>query len=188
MRASAAYKTYLSLATGAVTPKKVRKFKKLVSPLKKKTLVIIEEPESAKKVVPFKKPSRKQSTSVQIRDTPGVSVSKKKAPATTNRSKGIDLLSEAALFEEVQVKRVLKRSRRETTIHQAGGSGDGASFQPEVLDEPKGKSIDTHEGTGMKPMVSNVSKADSSESEYESWGDSGDEDAKFQQDDEEDAL
>nr|GEU71102.1 hypothetical protein [Tanacetum cinerariifolium] len=32
-----------------------------------------------------------------------------------------------------------------------GGSGDGASFQPEVLDEPKGKSVDTHEGTGLKP-------------------------------------
>ncbi|GJT65219.1 hypothetical protein Tco_1016699, partial [Tanacetum coccineum] len=44
---------------------------------------------------------------------------KKKAPATTDKSKGIDLLSEAALLEEAQVP-----------------------------DEPKGKSIDTHEGTG----------------------------------------
>ncbi|GKD60086.1 hypothetical protein Tco_1297595 [Tanacetum coccineum] len=39
---------------------------------------------------------------------------------------------------------------------------------PEVPDEPKGKSIDTHEGTGLKPGVLDVSKADSSESEYES--------------------
>nr|GEV62076.1 hypothetical protein [Tanacetum cinerariifolium] len=37
------------------------------------------------------------------------------------------------------------------------------------------KSIDTHEGTGLKPGVLDVSKTDSSESEYESWGDSGDE-------------
>nr|GFC19271.1 hypothetical protein [Tanacetum cinerariifolium] len=42
---------------------------------------------------------------------------------------------------------LLERSRWETTIHQACGSGDGAGFQPEVLDEPKGKSVDTHEGT-----------------------------------------
>ncbi|GKF40269.1 hypothetical protein Tco_0120330 [Tanacetum coccineum] len=46
-------------------------------------------------------------------------MSKKKAPTTTDRSKGIDLLSEAALLEEAQVP-----------------------------DEPKGKSVDTHEGTG----------------------------------------
>nr|GEZ62583.1 hypothetical protein [Tanacetum cinerariifolium] len=46
----------------------------------------------------------------------------KKAPAITDRSKGIDLLSKAALFKEAQVKKVLKRSRRETTIHQACGT------------------------------------------------------------------
>ncbi|GKC36473.1 hypothetical protein Tco_1048857 [Tanacetum coccineum] len=124
MQTSSAYKTYLALATGAATPKKARKFKKHASPSKKKTLIIIEEPEPAKRVVPSKKPSRKQSTSVQIRDTPGVSVSKKKAPAITDRTKGIDLLYEAALFEEVQVP-----------------------------DEPKGKSVDTHKGTGLKPGV-----------------------------------
>ncbi|GJX54156.1 hypothetical protein Tco_0282525 [Tanacetum coccineum] len=44
-----------------------------------------------------------------------------------------------------------------------------------VLDEPKGKLIDTSEGTGLKLGVPDVSKADSSESEYESWGESGDE-------------
>nr|GFD61308.1 hypothetical protein [Tanacetum cinerariifolium] len=41
----------------------------------------------AKKDVSSKKTSRKQSTGVQIKDTPGVSVSKKKAPATIDRSK-----------------------------------------------------------------------------------------------------
>ncbi|GKB40378.1 hypothetical protein Tco_0885320, partial [Tanacetum coccineum] len=74
---------------GALLPKKARKFKKPVSPSKKKTLVT------------------------------------KKAPATTEKGKRIDLLSEAALLEEAQVKKVLKRSQWEMTIHQAGGSGDG---------------------------------------------------------------
>ncbi|GKA31912.1 hypothetical protein Tco_0718279 [Tanacetum coccineum] len=55
------------------------------------------------------------------------------------------------------------------------GSSDGADFELEVPDDPKGKSIDTSEGTSLKPGVPDVSKADSSESKYESWGDSGDE-------------
>ncbi|GJS18227.1 hypothetical protein Tco_0412699 [Tanacetum coccineum] len=108
----------------AVTPKKARKFKKPVSPSKKKTLVTVEEedPEPSKKV--------------------------KKAPATTEKGKRIDLLSEAALLEEAQVKKVLKRSQWEMTIHQAGGSGDGTGSKPGVPDEPKGKFVDTYKGTG----------------------------------------
>ncbi|GKB43262.1 hypothetical protein Tco_0888204 [Tanacetum coccineum] len=81
------------------------------------------------------------------------------------------------------MKKALKRSQRETTIHQVGGSGDGTSPKPGVPDEPKGKSVDTDEGTGLKPGVLDVSKTDSYESEYESWGDSGDE-ANVQGDDE----
>ncbi|GJY23217.1 putative ribonuclease H-like domain-containing protein [Tanacetum coccineum] len=98
MRKSHAYKTYLAYATGAIPSKKARKFKKLASLSKKKTLVAIEEP--AKKAA--KKPTAKrQSAGVQIQDTPGVSGSKKKAPAKAERSKQIELLSEAALLEEV---------------------------------------------------------------------------------------
>ncbi|GJX87529.1 hypothetical protein Tco_0339543 [Tanacetum coccineum] len=136
MQNSRAYKTYLAYATGAATPKKARKFKKPASPSKKRTLVTIEEeePEPAKKVVPPKKPSRKQSTGVQIRDT-------------------------------------------------SGGPSEGADFKSVVPGEPKGKSIDTSEGTGLKPGIPDVSKTDSSKSEYESWGDSGDE-ANVQGDDE----
>ncbi|GKF81935.1 hypothetical protein Tco_0243591, partial [Tanacetum coccineum] len=89
----------------------------------------------AKKDVSSKKPLRKQPTGVQIRDTPGVSVSKNKAPATTDRSKGINLLSEAALLEDAQMKKVLKRSKRETHSHQASGSGDGVGSQPKVSNE-----------------------------------------------------
>ncbi|GJZ39475.1 hypothetical protein Tco_0586038 [Tanacetum coccineum] len=73
--------------------------------------------------------------------------------------------------------------KRETNIHQVGGSSEGVNLESEVPDEPKGKSIDTNEGTGLKPGVPNVSKADSSESKYESWGDSDDDDDQ-QSDDE----
>ncbi|GJU03870.1 hypothetical protein Tco_1114208 [Tanacetum coccineum] len=44
MRKSHAYKTYLAYATGAIPPKKARKFKKPASLSKKKTLVAVEEP------------------------------------------------------------------------------------------------------------------------------------------------
>ncbi|GJZ70504.1 hypothetical protein Tco_0634054 [Tanacetum coccineum] len=147
MQNSLAYKTFLAYATGAIPPKKSRKFKKPGSPSKKKTLVAVEE--LAEKLA--KKPAaRRQSAGVQIRDTPGVSVSKKKAPAKAERSKGIELLSEAALLEEVQLKKAIKRSKRETNIHQEGGSSEGAGLESKVPDKPKGKSIDTSEGTGLK--------------------------------------
>ncbi|GKA14540.1 hypothetical protein Tco_0694186 [Tanacetum coccineum] len=123
MQNSPAYKTYLAYATGATPPKKDRKLKKPTSSSKKKTLVVVEEP--AKK---FAKNStaRRQSAGVQIRDTPGVSVS---------------------------IKKAIKQSKWETNIHQAGGSSEGASLEPEVPDEQKGKSIDTSEGNGLKPGI-----------------------------------
>ncbi|GJR03888.1 hypothetical protein Tco_0526872 [Tanacetum coccineum] len=90
-----------------------------------------------------------QSTSVQMRDTPNVSVSKKKVPTTTDRSKGIDLLFEAALLEDAQMKK--------------------------VLDELQDKTTGTNEGTGTISGVLDVPK-DQSECENESWGKSGDDD------------
>ncbi|GJV89798.1 hypothetical protein Tco_1533736 [Tanacetum coccineum] len=175
---SNSYKTYLEFATGATTPKKARKWKKPASLSKKQTLLITEEP--------AKKPAaRKQPTNIQIKDTPGVSVSKKKAPAKGERNKGINFLFEAALLEETHMKKAIKRIKWETYMYQAGGSGDRAGFQPEVLDEQKGKSIDTHEGTGLKPGVFDVSKANFSDSEYESWGVSDDDDDDDQQGDDE---
>ncbi|GJR56927.1 hypothetical protein Tco_1499089 [Tanacetum coccineum] len=118
MRKSPAYKTYLAFATGVAAPMKARKFKKLASPSKSKSLVDIEEP--AEK--PGKKPAtRIQSAGVQIRDT-------------------------------------------------------------------LGKSIDTSKGTSLKPGVPDVSKADSSESEYKSWGYSDDDDDDQQDDEEYDRI
>nr|GEU43493.1 retrovirus-related Pol polyprotein from transposon TNT 1-94 [Tanacetum cinerariifolium]GEU77281.1 retrovirus-related Pol polyprotein from transposon TNT 1-94 [Tanacetum cinerariifolium] len=61
----------------------------------------------------------------------------KKTPSKAERSERINLLSEVALLEEAQVKKVLRRSRCETLIHQEGGSGDGTGSTPGVPDESK---------------------------------------------------
>ncbi|GJV84280.1 hypothetical protein Tco_1524178 [Tanacetum coccineum] len=92
----------------------------------------------AKKDVSFKKPSRKQLTGVQIRVTLDVSVSKKKAPTTTNKSKGIDLLSKAALLEDVP-----DELQDKTT-----GTNEGTSIIPGVPDVPKDQSESENESWG----------------------------------------
>ncbi|GKD25462.1 hypothetical protein Tco_1231676 [Tanacetum coccineum] len=93
-----------------------------------------------------KRPTRKSTIAptagVAIRDTPDVSVSKKKAPAKADRSKGIEILSDVALSEAAQLKEDTKRSKKDYHISQVSGSG--------VPDVPKYES----------------------ESENESWGDS----------------
>ncbi|GJR28232.1 hypothetical protein Tco_1104464 [Tanacetum coccineum] len=102
---------------------------------KKQTLILDEESakmpkwvnhvEPAKKSAPAKKdvfskkPSRKQSTGVQIRDT----------------------------SKDAQMKKVLKRSKRETHFLQASGSGDRVGSQPKVPDELQDKKTGTNEGT-----------------------------------------
>ncbi|GKC70292.1 hypothetical protein Tco_1116175 [Tanacetum coccineum] len=144
MQESDAYKTYLVYVTGEASPKMKRKLKKHASLSKKRTLVTKEEEEP--------KPAKKA----------------KKAPAKAKRSKGIELLSDAALLEEAQLKKALNRSKRDINIHQAGSSSEGADSESEVPDEPKGKSIDTSEGTSFELGVPDVSKGDSSKSEYES--------------------
>nr|GEW59420.1 hypothetical protein [Tanacetum cinerariifolium] len=132
-----------------------------------------KHPEPAKKSAPAKKdvfskkPLRKQLTGVQIKDTPDVSVLKKKAPATTDRSKGIDLLSDATLLEDAQIKKVLKRSKKETHSRQASGSGDGFGSQPKVPDKLHNNITGTNEGTCTIPGLPDVLE-DQSESENKS--------------------
>nr|GEU43673.1 hypothetical protein [Tanacetum cinerariifolium] len=106
----------------------------------------------------------------------GVATPKKarkwKKPASLSKKQTLVItkdLSRNLLLEDSQL--VFKL---ETLL--AGGLGDGASLEPEVPDKPKGRSIDTHEGTGLKPGVLDVSKANSSDSEFESWGVSDDDD------------
>ncbi|GKD69487.1 hypothetical protein Tco_1323577 [Tanacetum coccineum] len=97
---------------------------------------------------PVKKSTTTPTVGVVTRDTPGVSVLKKKAPAKAVRGKGIELLSYAALLEDAQLKKALQKSRQETHKLQASGSSEGADFESEVPDESKAKSSDTSERTG----------------------------------------
>ncbi|GJU48434.1 hypothetical protein Tco_1217989 [Tanacetum coccineum] len=177
IKRSKAYKTYLDYATGKVPPKKARKFKKVASPSKKSSPVLEEEP--VKKSKRFKRSAKKSTTtsraSVEIRDTPGLSTSKKKEPAKHDKGKGIDLLYDVALFEAAQLKKAIKKSKQDTHKLHASGSSQGADFELEVPDDPTGKSKDTSEGTGVKPKVLDVSNTNSSDSDDESWGKSKDE-------------
>ncbi|GJY32311.1 hypothetical protein Tco_0415806 [Tanacetum coccineum] len=102
------------------------KFKKPTSP-NSKTAVQQHPPkvrtQKGKRVKrPAKKATTALTTGVVIRDTPGKSVLKKKAPSKTNRCKGIELLSDVALIEEAQLKKTLRKSKRETHKLQASGS------------------------------------------------------------------
>nr|GFA48874.1 hypothetical protein [Tanacetum cinerariifolium] len=121
---SKAYKTYYDFATGKATPKKARKFKKVASPSMKLSPVLEEEP--VKKPKKAKKPAKKSTTTptacVVIRDTPGVFVSKKKAPAKVDRGKGMDLLSNAALLKAAQLKEALNKSKKDSHMPHASGS------------------------------------------------------------------
>ncbi|GJU82026.1 hypothetical protein Tco_1284391, partial [Tanacetum coccineum] len=96
---SQAYKTYYNFASGKATPKKARK--------------------------PAKKSTTASTAGVIIRDTLGVSISKKKAPPKSDRGKGMELLSDAALLEAAQLKNALKKSKQDSHMLHASGSGDG---------------------------------------------------------------
>ncbi|GKD09794.1 hypothetical protein Tco_1189479 [Tanacetum coccineum] len=103
MRESKAYKTYLGYATGVTPPKIVSKFKKAYPSKKDIKLNLVhvdEEPKFDKKKVHAMKTTRKQSSGVVLRDTPMVSLSKKKEKVTVDKRKVIELLSEVALTEE----------------------------------------------------------------------------------------
>ncbi|GKD97821.1 hypothetical protein Tco_1381718, partial [Tanacetum coccineum] len=141
IKLSTAYKTYLEYATGKVPPKKARKFKKPASPKLKNVLASPKEPTQKSKRVkrPAKKSTTALSTGVVIRDTLNKSVSKKIAPAKTDRGKGIELLYDVALLEDDQLKKTLRKSKRETHKLQASGSSEGVDF------ESKGNSEDEND-------------------------------------------
>ncbi|GJZ71913.1 hypothetical protein Tco_0635764 [Tanacetum coccineum] len=63
----------------------------------------------------------------------------------------------------------------ETHKLHASGSNEGVGSLPKVPDEQEDKTTSTNEGTGTKPRVPDVPKYPS-ESENESWEDSGDDD------------
>ncbi|GJZ93073.1 hypothetical protein Tco_0665138 [Tanacetum coccineum] len=161
MKETKAYKTYLGYVTGATPPKKARKIKKPASPQLTTIPVLPEEPTRKSKRVkrPAKKSTKVPARGVVIRETPEMSLSKKKEKVDVTRGKGIELLSEVALTEDAQYEEVRQKSLRD--FHKTHPSGFGAvKIIPFV----------TSEGTGVKPGVPDVIEEESSESEAESWG------------------
>ncbi|GJX50676.1 hypothetical protein Tco_0277521 [Tanacetum coccineum] len=144
------------------------------------TLKFVSKTDDAQK--PAKKSTTTPTAGVVIRDTPGVSVSKKKAPTKGDRGKGIELLSDATLLEAAQVKEALKKSKLETQKVQVNGLSEGVGSQPKVHDESEDKTAGTDEGTGAKLGVPDVPTYES-ESENESWGDSQDDERNNDDDD-----
>ncbi|GKF16997.1 hypothetical protein Tco_0061915 [Tanacetum coccineum] len=155
---SKAYKTYLDFATGKSTPKKVRKFKKVALPLNKLSPILEEEP--AKKPKQAKKPVKKSTTvptaGVVIRDTLSMSVSKKKGPTKVDRGKCMGLLSDVALLKATQLKKALKKSKKETHKLHASGSGDRVGSQLKVPNELQDKTTSIDERTSTILRVPDV--------------------------------
>ncbi|GJW36920.1 hypothetical protein Tco_0059840 [Tanacetum coccineum] len=121
---SSAYQTYYDFACGKVPLKKARKYKKVASPSRK--LSLVKEAEPVKKAKRVKRPAKKSTTapiaSDAIRDTPGVSVSKKKAHAKSDKSKGEGTDFELGVLDEQQ--------------HKTSGTDEGTGTKLGVLDEP----------------------------------------------------
>ncbi|GKF08924.1 hypothetical protein Tco_0043148, partial [Tanacetum coccineum] len=147
-----------------------RKFKK-ASPSKKDptlNLVLIdEEPKSAKKKVPAKKTTQKQTSGVVIRDTPVESSSKRKEKVDVARGKRIELLSKVTLTEDTQYEEVRRKSLRDFYKTHPSGFGTVTKTDPSAT---KIQPSIINEGTGAKPGVPDVTKDESTESEAESWG------------------
>nr|GEY30310.1 hypothetical protein [Tanacetum cinerariifolium] len=73
------------------------------------------------------------TTGVVIRDTPGVSMLKKKVPTKIDRGKGMDLIFEATLLKAAQLKKTLKKSNDADGDNEASDSEKTDSDEDENL-------------------------------------------------------
>ncbi|GJZ46616.1 hypothetical protein Tco_0594212 [Tanacetum coccineum] len=128
-------------------------------------------------------PSKKKSAKAKKVAATKPKPNKKKPSVKADKGKGLNVLSEVALSEATQLKEATKRSKKEFHASHASGLDDGTDLGLGVPDEQHHKTSGTDEGTGTKPVVPDVPKYDS-ESEKESWGDSGEDD----DDDEDDSV
>ncbi|GKA15635.1 hypothetical protein Tco_0695382 [Tanacetum coccineum] len=113
---------------------------------------------------------------VVIRVTPGMSVSKKKAPAKADRSKGIEILSDVALSKAAQLKEATKRKKKDFHISQASGSGDENDFESGVHDEQQCKTSGTDEGTNENDDFNDDDFNDDDESDNDNDSENEDDD------------
>nr|GEU38659.1 retrotransposon protein, putative, unclassified [Tanacetum cinerariifolium] len=116
---------------------------------------------------PAKKSTETPARGVVIRETPEMTLTKKKEKVDVTRGKGIKLLSQVALTEDAQFEEVRKKSMRDFHKTHPNGSGTVTKTAPSVA---KIKPSATSEGTSVKPGLPNVAEEDSSEREAESWG------------------
>nr|GEV05029.1 hypothetical protein [Tanacetum cinerariifolium] len=162
IRETKAYKIYLGYATRVTPPKKAQKFKKPTSP--KLTTVPASPKEPTRKSKRVKRPAKKSinvpTIAVIIRDTTGMSLSKKKEKVIVKKQKGIDLLYEVALTKEAQYEEVQKKILRD--FHKTSLSGSG-TITKISLSAAKIKPSVTPKGTGAKPGVLDVTKEESTE-------------------------
>ncbi|GJW59361.1 hypothetical protein Tco_0108696 [Tanacetum coccineum] len=155
-----AYKTYYAIASGAEPPKSKKSHKKSDS--------AISSEESPSKKKPASKPKP----------------TKKKAFVKADRGKGLNVLSEVALFDAAQLKEAKKEAKMTFTSLMQVAQVMELIFSQGFLMSNNAIS-GTDEGTGAKPGVPDVPKYDS-ESDKESWGDSGEEDDDVEDDTEDD--
>ncbi|GJR92539.1 hypothetical protein Tco_0264713 [Tanacetum coccineum] len=116
MQETKAYKTYLGYATELHLLRCTNEnFKKPASPQLTTVPVSPEEPTRKSKRIkrPTKKSTNAPTAGVVIRNTPVMSLSKKKEKMTVEKRKGIELLFEVALTEEAQYEEVRKKSLRD---------------------------------------------------------------------------
>ncbi|GJY01651.1 hypothetical protein Tco_0359803 [Tanacetum coccineum] len=148
---SVSYKTYYAISLGAELLKSKKSQKKSDSAISS------EESPSKNKSASKPKPT------------------KKKATVKADKGKSLNVLSEVTLSKATQLKEATKQSKKDFYISHASGLGDGTDFESGVLDEQQRKISGADEETSTKPGVLDIPKYDS-ESEKESWGDSGEED------------
>ncbi|GKD32100.1 hypothetical protein Tco_1242878 [Tanacetum coccineum] len=181
MKETKAYKTYLGYATGVTPPKKAQKFKKSASPKLTTIPVSTEEPTGKSKRLKrsTKKSSNVPTEGVVIRDTPEMSLSKKKEKMTVEKRKGNNLLSELALIEEAQFKEVRKKILRDFYKNHPSGSGSvtsAAKIKPSVTNEGTEKGSDFEHETDENETGS---ESDQEENEEEVEDDEEENDDEF---------
>ncbi|GKB13116.1 retrovirus-related pol polyprotein from transposon TNT 1-94 [Tanacetum coccineum] len=139
---------------GATPPKKARKFKKPASPQLTTVPISLEEPTGKSKRVkrPAKKSTKASARRVVIRETPEMSLSKKKEKVDVARGKGIELLSDVALTEEAHSAKI-----------KPSVTNEGTGVKPGVLDATEEESSENEAESWGNDEDDSNNEQDSSE-------------------------
>ncbi|GJS31444.1 hypothetical protein Tco_0492064 [Tanacetum coccineum] len=169
IRNSESYKEYYAIASREVPPK---------------TKASVHKKKADSDTTPKEKPPTNPKGKRVKQTGKMINSGKQKQPAT-----GLETLFETALTKTEQLKIAIKRSRIQTHISQASGSGDGVDILSKVPDEQVHEKTGTDEGAGDKPEVPDVPEHHSN-SEEVSWtfSDDNDDEDDDAHDDEDDAA